>query len=35
MPPVELEPTISAGEWPHTYAVDRAATGLADFQLVT
>ena len=27
MPPVEFEPTISAGERPQTYALDRAATG--------
>ena len=27
MPPVGFEPTISAGERPHTYALDRAATG--------
>jgi hypothetical protein len=27
MPPVELEPTISAGDRPQTYALDRAATG--------
>jgi hypothetical protein len=27
MPPVGLEPTISAGERPKTYALDRAATG--------
>ena len=27
MPPVGFEPTISAGEWPKTYALDRAATG--------
>jgi hypothetical protein len=27
MPPVVFEPTISAGEQPHTYALDRAATG--------
>ena len=27
MPPVGFEPTISAGERPQTYAVDRAATG--------
>jgi len=26
MPPVEFEPTISAGERPQTYALDRAAT---------
>ena len=27
MPPVGFEPTISAGEWQQTYALDRAATG--------
>jgi hypothetical protein len=27
MPSVEFEPTISAGERPKTYALDRAATG--------
>jgi len=27
MPQVEFEPTISAGERPQTYALDRAATG--------
>ena len=27
MPPVGFEPTISAGERPQTYALDRAATG--------
>jgi hypothetical protein len=27
MPPVEFEPTISAGERPQTHALDRAATG--------
>ena len=27
MPPVGFEPKISAGEWPQTYALDRAATG--------
>jgi len=27
MPPVGFEPTISAGEQPKTYALDRAATG--------
>ena len=27
MPPVGFEPTISAGEWPQTNALDRAATG--------
>ena len=26
-PPVGFEPTISAGERPQTYALDRAATG--------
>jgi len=27
MHPVEFEPTISAGEWPQTYALDGASTG--------
>ena len=27
MPPVGFEPTISAGERPQTYALDRMATG--------
>jgi len=27
MPPVGYEPTVSAGERPQTYALDRAATG--------
>jgi hypothetical protein len=27
MPPVGFEPTISAGERPQTYVLDRAATG--------
>ena len=27
MPPVGFKPMISAGERPHTYALDRAATG--------
>ena len=27
MPPVGFEPTVSAGERPETYALDRAATG--------
>jgi len=27
MPTVEFEPTISAGDRPQTYALDRAATG--------
>ena len=27
MPPVGFEPTISVGERPQTYAIDRAATG--------
>ena len=26
MPPVGFEPTISAGEWPKTYALDLTAT---------
>ena len=28
MPPVGFEPTITAGERPKTYALDRAATGI-------
>jgi hypothetical protein len=31
MPPVEFEPTISAGERPQNYALDRAAMGPAQF----
>jgi hypothetical protein len=27
MPPVGFEPIISAGKWPKTYALDRAAAG--------
>jgi len=27
MPPLGFEPTISGGEWPQTYTLDRAATG--------
>ena len=30
MLPVGFEPTISAGERPQTYALDRAATGTSD-----
>ena len=30
MPPVGFEPTISAGERPQMYALDRAATGTDD-----
>jgi hypothetical protein len=30
MPPVEFEPTISAGERPQTYVLDRAATGTGE-----
>jgi len=29
MPPVEFEPTVSAGKRPQTYDLDRAATGTA------
>ena len=32
MPPVGFEPTISAGERPKTYALDRAATGIGNRQ---
>jgi hypothetical protein len=30
MLPVGFEPTISAGEWPQTYALDHAATGTGE-----
>jgi hypothetical protein len=30
MPPAGFEPTIQAGERPHTHALDRAATGIYD-----
>ena len=30
MPPVEFEPTISAGERPQTYALDREANGIGN-----
>ena len=32
MTPVGFEPTISAGERPKTYALDRAATGTGDIE---
>ena len=32
MPPVGFEPTISAGERPQTYALDRAAIGTGTTQ---
>ena len=31
MPPVGFEPTISAGERPKTYALDRAAIGTGSY----
>ena len=31
MPPVGFEPTISEGERPQTYALDRAATGTGKY----
>ena len=34
MPTVGFEPTISAGERPKTYALDRAATGTGSSYLV-
>ena len=34
MPPVGFEPTISAGERPQTYALDRAATGIGRITLL-
>ena len=30
MPPAGFQPTISAGEQPQTYALDRAATGTGE-----
>ena len=33
MPPAGFEPTISAGERPQTYALDRAATGTGRIRL--
>jgi len=33
MPPVGFECTISAGERPQTYALDRAATGIGKNRL--
>jgi hypothetical protein len=30
---VGFEPTISAGEWPQTYDLDRAATGTGNAQI--
>ena len=33
MPPVGFEPTISAGERPQTYALDRAATGTGYYDI--
>ena len=34
MPPVGFEPTISVGERPQTYALDRTDTGTGAFQYV-
>jgi hypothetical protein len=34
MPPVGFEPTISAGERPQTYALDGAATGIGDSDII-
>ena len=34
MPPAGFEPTISAGERPQTYALDRAATGIGSCILI-
>ena len=31
--PMRFEPTISAGEWPQTYLLDRAATGSGNFRI--
>jgi hypothetical protein len=35
MPLVGFEPTISAGERPKTYALDRATTGTGSVMLIT
>ena len=35
MPPVGFEPTISAGERPQTYALDRTATGTGSYIITT
>ena len=35
MPLVGFEPTISAGERPQTYALDRAATGNGAYTVLT
>ena len=34
MPPVGIEPTVSAGERPQTYALDFAATGTGHYYSV-
>jgi len=34
MPPVEFESTVSAGERPQNYALDRAATGTGSYFLI-
>ena len=35
MPPVGFEHTISADEWPETYALDRAAPGSGGVEFST
>ena len=35
MPPVGFEPSVSAGERPQSYALDRAATGTGCLSQVT
>jgi hypothetical protein len=32
-PPVGFDPTVSAGEWPETYALDRTVTGTGYLEL--
>ena len=32
MPSMGFEPTISAGKWPQTYALDHTATGTGDYE---
>jgi len=35
MPPASFESTISAGERPHTYALDHAATGTSTINRIS
>ena len=35
MPPARFEPAVTAGEQPHVHALDRAATGIVNVQVIT